>query len=221
MYLHIGKPASLNSVFMTALSMPQAEASTPQPTYGMSAISSSPWTVPSSPYVPWRTGKITSIGVLSSAFDALSPLKPGSPASETAELSNLSNSFSKISRVGAVRSWRDRSGLSHLPELSIAIGTTSYLLLSICSITVFAERTAISCSPERPPKITPTRSFIKLQSFESRLQAVLDAFRRRWFCKPSVVNHASPPKGGTPNYKIVFPNADKINSHASSTVMLL
>src|SRR5689334_7745381 len=44
---------------------------------------------------------------------------------------------------------------------------TSYLFLSICSITVRADRIAISCSPDRPPKITPTRSFIKQWKMEN------------------------------------------------------
>ena len=45
---------------MMSLSMPAAEPSTPAPTYGMSASSSRPWMVPSSPNVPCSTGKITS-----------------------------------------------------------------------------------------------------------------------------------------------------------------
>src|SRR5436305_1165948 len=40
--------------------MHRAEASTPAPTYGTSRHSSSPWTVPSSPKGPCRTGKTTS-----------------------------------------------------------------------------------------------------------------------------------------------------------------
>ena len=49
-----------NTTFITALSMPTADARTPAPTYGTLASSSSPWMVPSSPYGPCRTGKITS-----------------------------------------------------------------------------------------------------------------------------------------------------------------
>ena len=40
--------------------MPTADASTPAPTYGTLASSSSPCTVPSSPYGPCSTGKTTS-----------------------------------------------------------------------------------------------------------------------------------------------------------------
>ena len=40
--------------------MQSAEAATPAPTYGMSASSRSPCTVPSSPNGPWRIGSTTS-----------------------------------------------------------------------------------------------------------------------------------------------------------------
>src|SRR6266704_4307191 len=49
------------------------------------------------------------------------------------------------------------AGASQFPSLVIAMGTTSYFLRSIASITARAERSETSCSPERPPKITPTR----------------------------------------------------------------
>src|SRR5882672_4354240 len=41
----------------------------------------------------------------------------------------------------------------------MAIGTISYLPRSRALITDSAERSETSCSPERPPKITPTLSF--------------------------------------------------------------
>ena len=56
----IGSPRAAKHTFIIALSIPTAEASTPAPTYGTSASSSSPCTVPSSPYGPWSTGKMTS-----------------------------------------------------------------------------------------------------------------------------------------------------------------
>ena len=40
--------------------MQSADAATPEPTYATSASSRSPWTVPSSPNGPCRTGKTTS-----------------------------------------------------------------------------------------------------------------------------------------------------------------
>ena len=51
-------------------------------------------------------------------------------------------------------------GPSHFPVREMAIGTTSYFFLSIASITEAAERVDISCSPDLPPKTTPTRSFL-------------------------------------------------------------
>jgi hypothetical protein len=61
----------------------------------------------------------------------------------------------------------------------IAIGTTSYLAGSIFSMTVLADLIAISCSPDRPPKITPTRFFIVLkyglaEGRENKLTSELD-----------------------------------------------
>ena len=47
--------------------MQSADAATPAPTYGMPASSSSPWTVPSSPNGPCRTGSTTSTAPSASA----------------------------------------------------------------------------------------------------------------------------------------------------------
>ena len=44
------------------LSIASADASTPEPTYGMPSSSSIPWIVPSSPHWPWMAMKATSIG---------------------------------------------------------------------------------------------------------------------------------------------------------------
>src|SRR6202030_854566 len=43
----------------------------------------------------------------------------------------------------------------HRPSRPIPIGTISYRFGSIADITVSAERSEISCSPDRPPKSTP------------------------------------------------------------------
>src|SRR5665811_668174 len=56
----MGRPCAANSSFMTCLSMPTAEASTPAPTYGRSIRSRAPWRVPSSPYGPCKSGSTTS-----------------------------------------------------------------------------------------------------------------------------------------------------------------
>ena len=57
---HCGRPCAPKTRFISALSMPTAEASTPQPTYGTLASSSRPCTVPSSPCGPCSTGTMTS-----------------------------------------------------------------------------------------------------------------------------------------------------------------
>ena len=54
-----GIPAASVTCFAIALSIATAEPSTPLPTYGMSASSSIPWTVPSSPSGPWSSGRTT------------------------------------------------------------------------------------------------------------------------------------------------------------------
>src|SRR2546421_12126061 len=71
-------------------------------------------------------------------------------------------------------------GESHFPSFVMAIGTTSYLSASIASITARAERTETSCSPERPPKITPTRSFFinkfQVPSFKFQVKNKLETW---------------------------------------------
>src|SRR5271155_4352135 len=47
----------------------------------------------------------------------------------------------------------------HWPCLVMPMGTTSYLVLSMALRMEAAERRETSCSPERPPKRMPTRSF--------------------------------------------------------------
>ena len=55
-----GMPSAAASFLVNSLSMAAAEAKTLAPTYGMPAISSRPWMVPSSPYAPCSAGKTTS-----------------------------------------------------------------------------------------------------------------------------------------------------------------
>jgi hypothetical protein len=50
--------------------------------------------------------------------------------------------------------------INQRPSLVMPIGTTSYLALSIALMTDSADRSDTSCSPERPPKITPILSFL-------------------------------------------------------------
>ncbi len=56
------RPDAANSAFCTALSIPIADPRTPAPTYGTPASSNMPWTAPSSPRGPCRTGNTTSMG---------------------------------------------------------------------------------------------------------------------------------------------------------------
>ena len=74
-----GIPASLNRILATHLSIHTALPRTPEPTYGMPAISNSPCIVPSSPFLPWRTGIITSVFIFSMSplfLNLKSPLSP-------------------------------------------------------------------------------------------------------------------------------------------------
>ena len=59
-YAPTGMPSAAQSFLVNSLSIAAAEAKTFAPTYGMPAISSMPWMVPSSPYAPCSTGKTTS-----------------------------------------------------------------------------------------------------------------------------------------------------------------
>ena len=81
-------PSAAASFLVNSLSMAAAEANTFAPTYGMPAISSMPWMVPSSPYAPCRAGKTTSTSASTLAPAAgsstISPLAVGSAGSTTA-----------------------------------------------------------------------------------------------------------------------------------------
>src|ERR1700736_1675633 len=48
--------------------------------------------------------------------------------------------------------------MNHRPSLPIPMGTGSYFSGSSARITDAAEASDTSCSPDRPPKITPMRS---------------------------------------------------------------
>src|SRR5581483_3506242 len=56
------------------------------------------------------------------------------------------------------RRWRVSMPPRPRPSLPIATGTTSYRAGSSARITCHAERSDTSCSPDRPPKSTPTRT---------------------------------------------------------------
>src|SRR2546430_2627804 len=77
-------PSAAASFLVNSLSMAAAEANTLAPTYGIPAISSRPWMVPSSPYAPCSTGNTTSTSPSAPAPCAGSsttrPRAAGSPA---------------------------------------------------------------------------------------------------------------------------------------------
>ncbi len=83
-----GMPSTVASFLVNSLSMAAAEAKTFAPTYGMPAISSRPWIVPSSPYAPCSTGKTTStpasVEAPSDGSRTISSVAVGSGASTTA-----------------------------------------------------------------------------------------------------------------------------------------
>src|SRR5207237_1135047 len=138
--------------------------------------------VPSSPKVPCRTGKIMSTlmarsdarrvrvgSVWKGAREPPDFLGSGgtttaSPAASTAAAGVVSGSPARrwrasCSGVLPVSNFSASAEVSQRPSLVMPIGTTSYLLLSIAPRTDAAERRETSCSPLRPPKRMPTRSF--------------------------------------------------------------
>ena len=129
--------------------MATAEASTPQPTYGTPASSSKPCTVPSSPSGPCSTGKTTS----RSSSDSVRGTMPTAGSAATSAAGIASDDEPASSNC-------DASPNSQRPCLSMPIGTISYRSGSKAPITERAERRLTSCSPERPPKRTPTRSLL-------------------------------------------------------------
>src|SRR5271163_497012 len=64
----------------------------------------------------------------------------------------------------------------HWPCLVMPMGTTSYLVLSMALRMEAAERRETSCSPERPPKRMPTRSFFFAGFF------VMDSYKFLLLC---------------------------------------
>src|SRR5579862_2224931 len=147
----------------------------------MSASSSSPWIVPSSPNVPCSTGKITSTlmarsearrSIAASVWNGISPFwrctgsggtTTASPRASTAAGCVISGSPARRLRGSKVSLPVSRfsacSAVSHRPSFVMPMGTTSYLSLSIALRTEAAESSDTSCSPLRPPNKMPTRSF--------------------------------------------------------------
>src|SRR5438270_3863637 len=115
----------------------------------------------------------TSRGSVDSALSSrIKPLREGSPIIATSSFGPPRVREESKRLVLSGNSSAAAAGASQFPSLVMAMGTTSYLDLSIASITERAERTDTSCSPERPPKITPMRSFVVIERWH-RLQSVI------------------------------------------------
>ena len=103
-------PRSRSTALKRSLSMQSADAATPAPTYGTFASSSRPWTVPSSPNGPCRTGRTTSTEPIAAA---------GFESASTGSFSCYRNTFSlehallarPSERPAAVAADRDRRRL--------------------------------------------------------------------------------------------------------------
>ncbi len=123
-----GMPSATASFFVNSLSMAAAEAKTFAPTYGIPAISSMPWIVPSSPYAPCSTGKTTSTPASSDTPSAgsrtISSVAVGSAASTTAlpDAAVISGSFR--SAIASVDGSAPAS--TQRPSRVIPTGTASY-----------------------------------------------------------------------------------------------
>src|ERR1700687_623855 len=114
----------------------------------MSASSKRPWMVPSSPEVPWRTGETTSTPI--AAGVAWARVRSAEAEPDAVRL-GVADSPARRAVAAVSR--------SQWPDLAMPMGTTSYLRLSMALRMEPAERSETSCSPERPPKRMPMRSF--------------------------------------------------------------
>src|SRR5262249_18181342 len=122
--------------------------------------------VPSSPYVPCSTGNTTS-----SAEPATPPAAGTSPPPDGTGGSMTSTPCSGTgASVRCASSSRRRlSGpVSQRPSLGRAIGPTSKRAGSHAPVTVAAERSGTSCSPDLPPYTAPTRSRRVMGRFSHR-----------------------------------------------------
>src|SRR6201986_4404535 len=128
-YGPMGSPRAANKSFMYSLSMPAALASTPAPAYLIPAISSSPWIVPSSPYVPCSSGSTTSTSP-SSGGTAAGPLNTSAPPPGPAAGVTDTPGVATASTDGSVPAARARRAGSpevstQWPSRAMPIGTTS------------------------------------------------------------------------------------------------
>ena len=160
-------PAASSSVCDTALSMHTADASAAQPTNGMPASCSSPCTVPSSPFLPCRTGITASTR---SIFSAPGSTRPWTLRSGERNAWRLSGEFSHspFSTASGEASVKNQRPLFVMPT-----DRTSYFSRERLRRTVAAESREISCSDEQPPKRTAIVFFIANLPHNSKFSGTL------------------------------------------------
>ena len=181
-YGPIGMPSAAQSFLVNSLSMAAAEAKTFAPTYGMSAISSIPWMVPSSPYAPCSTGKTTSTSARARGpCVGSSTIRP--PAAGSARSTNSTPELEVIS--GSWRSWiASWSGSplasTHWPCRVMPTGTTSNSSGSSAPSTLPALTQEMPCSGLRPPKTIATRVLPGVVTGGHLFVATAAGRARRW-----------------------------------------
>ena len=117
----------------------------------------SPWIVPSSPFLPWRAGKIASRGITWAPVPpkATRPWTVGSGDKKAGVTGPRSHAPVVRSSTGPVYS-------SHFPVLVMPTMVTSYFSGSRFWRMEVADMRDTSCSEDWPPKITASRSFSPL-----------------------------------------------------------
>src|SRR5690606_30005712 len=139
-------------------SIPTAEPATPEPTYGTPASSKRPWTVPSSPLGPCRTGKTTSKARRSASSAGGRPPTATRPGPAGSARNAAGTIWASRSFAPSLSAASGSSPTSHRPSLVMPMGITSYLAGSSAFMTDSADIRLTSCSPDRPPKRTATRT---------------------------------------------------------------
>ena len=139
-------PFAASTCLATPLSIDTALPSTPVPTYGMLASSSTPWMVPSSPSGPWRRGNTTVRSSLRTCA-TIGVIDVGSPMA-----SRRSGTW-----VGPFASAAIASVASiHAPLRVMPTAVTRYLSASSARNTCAAVTQLTSCSADSPPNNTMT-----------------------------------------------------------------
>src|SRR5438105_15289342 len=99
--------------------------------------------VPSSPYVPCKTGKTASRGSARapSVSNLMRPLRDGSPTIATSSRDDPNRPVESKRCVVEGSNSAAAAGANQFPSLVIALGTISYLDISMAEITEGAEHT--------------------------------------------------------------------------------